>query len=132
MGDNSAPDEGPVASRGEPSGRQVSDDALGALSNPHTRYALRYLREHRRATVDEVVDAVAGAEAAATGAVTGSERRAEVRLSLHHVVLPKLDALGYVAFDSGDGTVERTGVPSAVYDILDVLGEHAHSDADAR
>lgn len=96
------------------------DEVHGVLSNPRYRYVVRYLHEHPTTRLDRLADVVAGAEAAATGGIaTGTDRR-DARISLHHAVLPKLDALGYVEYDPAEKTVARAAIPPAVNSLLGI------------
>ncbi|WP_277541137.1 DUF7344 domain-containing protein [Haloarcula laminariae] len=92
---------------------------------------LELLASKRRRTVLELLaasgTAVHSLESLAT-AVTQAEQGADadaqparrVRLCLHHVHLPKLDAAGLVAYDPGCHVVEYTG-SGAVEQLLETV-----------
>ncbi|WP_262177594.1 DUF7344 domain-containing protein [Haloarcula laminariae] len=90
---------------------------------------LELLASKRRRTVLELLaasgTAVHSLESLAT-AVTQAEQGADaqparsVRLCLHHVHLPKLDAAGLVAYDPGCHVVEYTG-SRAVEQLLETV-----------
>jgi len=98
----------------------VSDEVADLLSDPHNRYVLRYLHEHRTAKLEELVDAVFGAEVAASDRIATPATREPVRSSICNTVLPKLDELGYVDFDPSAQTVTRTAVPQEVFSVIGV------------
>lgn len=100
-----------------------TNDGYRALSNPTVRYVLRHLHRHPTASLDELADVVAGAEAAAAGGVVDADRRDRLRLYLHHVTIPRLEAVGYVEYDLGDRTVARIDVPPSVYALLGIDDE---------
>jgi hypothetical protein len=97
-----------------------SDEALSALSDPYVRHTLRSLHGRRSAALDDLADVVTGMAAASAGTVATAAERDRTRLRLYHVVLPKLDALGYVAFDPDERTVTDVDVPPAALACLDV------------
>jgi hypothetical protein len=96
------------------------DPVLETLSHPYARYTLAYLSDKPDATLDTLAEVIAGAEAGGTNAVATSEDLRRVRIRLYHVVLPKLDDVGYVDFDPGDRNVVRSGVPPSVYSLLGI------------
>lgn len=98
--------------------------ALRALSHPHRRYVLYYLRERGSADVDELADIVAGLAADAQGGVVGATDRRGMHAMLHHAHLPKLAEAGYLGFDPPSGRVAVTEIPEPVADLLDVVVEH--------
>ncbi|MCU4925250.1 hypothetical protein OB905_04515 [Halobacteria archaeon AArc-dxtr1] len=87
------------------------DELFGVLANAHARYTLYFLSDRQTATLEELTDAVTGFEAAATDRLAISTDHDRVRIQLHHVVLPKLDTLGYLEFDVETLTVARTNSP---------------------
>lgn len=94
---------------------QVSAAESDALSEPYSRYVLRYLREHRTARLEELVDVVFEAEVAGSDAIATPANREPVRFSLRNTVLPELDDLDYVNFDPDDRTVTGADVPEAAF-----------------
>lgn len=99
-----------------------ADDAFTALSDAQSRYVLRYLYRHPTATLDQLADVVTGAQAAATDTIATADDRERARVTLYHVALPKLDALGYVDFDAEDRTVTRAEIPQTVVSLLGITG----------
>jgi hypothetical protein len=95
---------------------EVSD----ALSDPHSRYVIRYLHQHPTARLEELVDVVFGAEVAESDSIATPANREPVRFSLCNTVLPELDELGYVDFDPEDGTVARAAVPEEVFSAMGI------------
>jgi hypothetical protein len=94
------------------------DEAFRALSDPYARYALSHLHGNPTTSLDALADVVTALEATATETIATPSDRDRVRVHLHHATLPKLDALGYVAFDPDEGTVIEADVPPAVYALL--------------
>lgn len=97
----------------------VSTAAAEVLSEPYSRYVLRYLHEHPTARVEELVDVVFGAEVAESDTIATPATREPICFSLRNTVLPELDELGYVEFDPDERTVTRGNVPE---ELLSVLG----------
>jgi hypothetical protein len=91
---------------------------LGALSGRDRRIVCYYLREHGSASVETLADLVTGWIAAGPGP-DESVDHGEVRIALHHVHLPSLDAAGVVEYDPEAGRVAFAGLPPAGERILD-------------
>jgi hypothetical protein len=72
---------------------------LGALANLYRRVVLYYLREHERASLDNLASCVAGWAASGVGARQTTDPET-VRMSLHHVHLPKLADAGLITYDA--------------------------------
>jgi len=99
---------------------QVSAAESDALSEPYSRYVLRYLHEHRTARLEELVDAVFGAEVAGSDTIATPANREPVRFALRNTVLPALDELDYVDFDPDDRTVTGADVPAAAFSAIGI------------
>lgn len=107
-----------VGSLRELEGEIPLDEILDVLSDDHARYALYWLGEHPDATLEQLADVVTGIDAAATDAIATPSDRERARIHLYHVVLPKLDAHGYLDFDADDRTVTGANVPPEVCSLL--------------
>ncbi|WP_135363947.1 DUF7344 domain-containing protein [Halosimplex halophilum] len=77
---------------------------FGALADRDRRIVLYYLREHESASVGTLADLVTGWAEAGPGPDRPVARE-DVRVALHHVHLPALDAAGLVEYDSDEGRV---------------------------
>lgn len=84
-----------------------SSDFFRALSDRYRRFALYYLLEHDRVSIEELATVVAGWAHATDGDVVGRERRDRIHASLLHRHLPELEAAGLVAVDRGSDSVSR-------------------------
>jgi len=100
----------------------VPEDVVDALSDPYSRYVLRYLHRNPTATLEELVDAVFGAEVTDTDSIATPANREPVRFSLRNTVLPKLDELDYVDFDPHERTVTRADVPREAFSVMGIDG----------
>lgn len=98
----------------------VSDRELRALADPLARHTLRYIGSHSAATLEEVADAVAGFEAAETETLVTAGSRDRFGVRLYHMVLPRLDELGFVRFDPADRKVERGDIPEDIAPLLEL------------
>lgn len=87
------------------------DEIFEVLSNRQSRFALYYLGDAGTASLDEVAAAVTGFEAQASDAIASPDDEQGVKTRLYHLVLPKLDAQGFVEFDADERTVTLTGLP---------------------
>lgn len=79
---------------------------LDVVTDDYTRYSLYWLAHNPSTTVMELADFVTGFEAMRTGHIATPADHERVRVHLFHSVLPKLDAIEYVAFDPDDRSVE--------------------------
>ncbi|WP_436909235.1 DUF7344 domain-containing protein [Halosimplex marinum] len=91
---------------------------FGGLSDRDRRLVCYYLREHGSASVGTLADLVTGWVEAGPGP-NESVDHGDVRVGLHHVHLPALDAAGLVAYDADAGTVTFEGVSAAGERVLD-------------
>lgn len=98
------------------------DEIFDLLSDRYVRHSLYYLFDRTSTSLDELADLVAGLEAVESDAITTPEDHERIRVRLYHVVLPKLDAHGYVEFDTDEHSVTRTEVPATVHSLLDAVG----------
>ena len=96
------------------------DDVFRLLGDRHARYALVYLHEDPMPTLEELADVVTAKDASVGGAIAAPADRDRVRIRLYHVVLPRLEELGFVAFDAETKVVTGTDIPSAVTGALGV------------
>ncbi|ELZ20245.1 hypothetical protein C475_20767 [Halosimplex carlsbadense 2-9-1] len=91
---------------------------FGALADPDRRVVLYYLRERESASLETLADLVTGW----TEAGPGPDRPVthdDVRVGLHHVHLPTLDAAGLVDYDPDEGRVTFDGLSSAGETVVD-------------
>lgn len=86
------------------------DVVLDALQEPRRRFAFVYLqRQDRHVTLDELARETAAWETDALPSEIDEERQYWVRLSLHHVHLPKFADVGLVEYtDDERHAVEPT------------------------
>lgn len=94
------------------------DVLLDVLSDRYARYVLSHLSDESTATLDVLADTATGLAATETGSIKTPEDREEIRVRLYHLVLPKLDAAGYLEFDSETRTVERDEIPDVLRKLL--------------
>ena len=95
-----------------------ADVLLDVLSDRYARYVLCHLSAESTATLERLADTATGLEAAETGSIATPGDRDEIRVRLYHLVLPKLDAAGYIAFDSETRRVERAEIPAVLDELL--------------
>lgn len=101
------------------------DERLRVLADRRRRELLGELRggSDETAAIDAVVDRLHSARPVAAGERDAARER--LAIELHHVHLPKLAAVGVVAYDTDRGTIEYRP-DEQVERILDVLaGEDA-------
>jgi len=98
----------------------VSGAVSESLSEPYSRYVLRYLHEHPTARLEELVDVVFGAEVAESDSIATPANREPVRFSLCNSVLPELDELDYVDFAPEERTVARADVPEEAFAAMGI------------
>lgn len=111
--DDNGTDESPFAFENEPApAEHVRDVAFELLSNRYCRHLLDVLRttQSGAVTVDELAPRIAELKATAAAEDENKHRR-RVRLSLNHVLLPKLDAAGLVDFDRRSETIRNWDNP---------------------
>lgn len=82
---------------------------LEALSHPTRRKVLVHLDSRDgEATLDELASDISGPYAVRDPLRRSSDRDHHVKMELHHVHAPKLDAEGLVTYDPADQTVSIT------------------------
>jgi hypothetical protein len=108
-----------------PSTETSTDELLKALADARRRFVLYYLRRNGpQATVAELATHVAAWEADTTVADVSDDLVKNVRTSLHHVHLPKLDDTNvvewtneHVRLDGGNETVSQCLEIVAEFDL---------------
>jgi len=98
-----------------PSNETTTDELLSVLADARRRFVLHYLRRNGpTASVAELANHVAAWEADASVADVSDDLVADVRTSLHHVHLPKLEGTDvvqwtdqHVRLDAGNETVSQ-------------------------
>lgn len=98
---------------------QLSEEQIHALASPQARTTLRYLAERGPATLTELADVVTGTEAAATGSIAGPSRREDVLIALHHRMLPRLAACGFLRYEPDQRAVTDVTIPPTVATLLE-------------
>ena len=100
-----------------PSETDALTRALDVLAHPRRRAALTVLQDAGWLSLDALAQAVvARCDTAAVGDGSSLER---VRLELHHVHLPKLDAADVVTYDPADGQAVCTVEDDLLTRLLD-------------
>lgn len=98
------------------------DSVLSAVANEQRRAIISVLTEAAENTLayDVLVERVAeNLEDEAVEAAAGQRRR--LRISLHHIHLPKLDEVGVIEYEGTAGDVEYVGdeLPEAVVGLVE-------------
>ncbi|PGF15025.1 hypothetical protein CP556_02040 [Natrinema sp. CBA1119] len=96
------------------------DDVFRLLADRHARYALIYLHDNPTPTVEELADVLAAKDASDRATIATPADRNPIRIRLYHAILPRIDALGFIAFDSGTNAVTDAAIPTAVTDAMGV------------
>ena len=96
------------------------DDVVRLLGDCHTRSVLVYLHDSPAPSLEELADVVAAAAASETGTIAAPSDRDRIRLRLYHSILPRLEDLGFITFDTAAKTVTDTDIPEAVSAALGV------------
>lgn len=91
---------------------------FGMLAERDRRIVLYYLRKHESASLETLADLVAGWTEAGPGP-DRSVAHDDVRIGLHHVHLPTLDAAGLVDYDPDEGRVAFGGLSPIGETVLD-------------
>jgi hypothetical protein len=85
------------------------DDIFKTLSNRRRRHVLRYLRHiDGTVTIRDLSEQLAAWENGTTTAEVVPRERKRLYTALHQTHLPKMDALGIIAYDRDRGTVQMT------------------------
>lgn len=104
----------------EATGEIPVDDVIRLFGDRHARNALIYLHDHPTATLGELADALAAAAASSDETIAAPSERERIRVRLYHEILPRLDDLGFVAFDWETNAVTETTIPPAVSNSLGI------------
>lgn len=99
---------------------EMVDAVFGTVSNDRRRYALYFLTDRHATDVETLATVVAGwtgTRADPTAVVTPDDRE-NVRMSLHHTHLPRLEREGFVSYDRETGAVELAEVPDLLETVL--------------
>jgi hypothetical protein len=96
------------------------DEVIRLLGNVHARNAIVYLHDHPGASLDELADALTAAAASADETIATPTDRERILIRLYHDVLPRLDDLEFIAFDSETNTVTETRIPDPVIACLGI------------
>lgn len=96
------------------------DRVVRLLADPAARYAIVLLHDEPTRTLEELADVVTGKTASVEGTIATPADRDRVRIRLYHVILPRLDTLGFAAFDADAKAVTDADIPDAVTDALGV------------
>jgi len=91
---------------------------FGALAERDRRIVLYFLRERGSASIETLADLVTGWTEAGPGP-NGAVDRDDVRIALHHVHLPALDAAGLVEYDPDGERVTLVALSATEERILD-------------
>ncbi|WP_222919034.1 hypothetical protein [Natrinema sp. SYSU A 869] len=96
------------------------DHVIRLLGKYHARNAIVTLHDHQTVTVDELADVLVAAAASSDETIATPSDRDRIRIRLYHVILPQLDELGFISFDSETNTVTETSIPGAVTAALGI------------
>ncbi|WP_276257842.1 DUF7344 domain-containing protein [Haloglomus litoreum] len=106
--------------------RPISPDRiLSAVANEHRRAILNSLDNApgKALEYDALVDCVADRVRDEDAERASHEHRQRVRIALHHIHLPKLDAAGIVDYETEAGNVQFVG-GELERDLLTLVGSH--------
>ncbi|MFA9415471.1 hypothetical protein [Natrinema sp. HArc-T2] len=96
------------------------DDVVRLLGDCHARSVLVSLHDNPTPTLEELADVVTATAASETGTIAAPSDRDQIRLRLYHSILPQLEDLGFITFDTAAKTVTDTDIPEAVSAALGV------------
>lgn len=96
------------------------DDVFRLLADRHARYALIYLHDNPTPTLEELADVLAAKDASVRATIATPADRNPIRILLYHAILPRIDALGFIAFDAETNAVTDADIPTAVTDAMGV------------
>lgn len=104
------------------------DEVFDLLRQARRRYLLDALEGGGGTTVEELVDAVVERESTARGLGPGVDRHDQVRLTMFHNHLPKLEAAGVVDCEYAEGSVtvedhEKLQLLNRLRSVVDAAGE---------
>lgn len=100
----------------------MPSDVFEILSTEDARYAVYALAHDPDQTLSQLADFVVGFTAMRSGTITTPADHENVRIRLHHAVLPKLDAAGYVTYDRSNQTIEPANRHDTVNAALGLRG----------
>ena len=104
------------------------DEVFDLLRQARRRYLLDALEGSGGASVEDLVESVVERESAARGLGPGVDRHDQVRLTMFHNHLPKLEEAGVVECDYADGSVavedsEKLELLNQLRSVVDAAGE---------
>lgn len=85
------------------------DDTFDALTHPHRRYVLYYLRTHSEGISVDTLTAVLANKLEGPSATAGKKTPERIEIALLHTHLPKLANAGLITFDQNRRSVEFDG-----------------------
>lgn len=105
-------------------------DILSALAHEHRRAIVAALLNAPGTTLeyDALVDSVAARIEADDADRSSAEARQRLRIGLHHLHLPKLQAAGIVDFEAEPGSVQFVG-DDLVQDLMTLVESHDSSES---
>ncbi|MFC3957082.1 DUF7344 domain-containing protein [Halovivax cerinus] len=103
-------------------GESMSSEMFEAITTENARYAVYALAHRPDRTLSELADFVVGFGAMRSGTIATPADHENVRIRLHHVVMPKLDAAGYVAYDRDERTIDAAHRYGTVNETLGLNG----------
>lgn len=92
---------------------------MEALANKRRRYVLYYLRAKEHAELEEVTEQIAAWETGTPPEELDEQTRRNVRVSLYHSHLPKLEKAGFIGYDHRHGSMRFQNPPERVIHFLD-------------
>jgi hypothetical protein len=95
------------------------------LSNQRRRYVLYYLNQHPgTVSLRDLAERIAAWENDVAVDELDYKQRKRVYTSLHQTHLPKLDEVGIVDYDRGEGTIALADRAAELDIYLELVGEH--------
>lgn len=107
-------------------GGPVPDDLFATLGDDHRQEVLASLVTGREPTTLDALAERVVAERAAAGVADAPVTH--VRAALHHVHLPRMDAMDVVEYDADEHTVALTDVGARFEECLDLLATSSRSE----
>lgn len=96
---------------------------MEALANERRRYVLYYLQANEHAELEEVAEQVAAWETGKSPEELDEQTRRNVRVSLYHSHLPKLEKTGFIGYDHRHGSMHFRSPPEPIERFLDYCSE---------
>lgn len=116
----------PKTEQNLPNGRLLITDCglwisefLQVLANQRRRYALYFLRDEERSTLDELAKLIAAQEHETSPEEVDEQAYRNVRIDLYHAHLPKLEETGVIAYDRQSGQLCYRQLPGPMGEFLD-------------